>query len=114
MVKITGKEKNIFILKEIGTRIKDTRISIFMTQKELAMKSGVSEKTIERIENGDNIKIENLLNVLRVLDCLQNIELLIPAQEFLTKEEAMRKRKRASKKSVRADITVWKWGEEES
>lgn len=111
-MKITGTENNIFILQELGKRIKDTRIAISLTQKELAAKAGISEKTMERMEQGENVKIENLLNVFRVLGILQNLEILIPEQEFLTIKEADNKRKRASKKGVKKESSAWKWGDE--
>ena len=71
-MKIYGTESNDYILKEFGKRIQDTRISVTMTQRELAERAGVSLSTMERIENGDNVKIENILNVMRALstdDC---------------------------------------------
>ncbi|MBQ8879143.1 MAG: helix-turn-helix transcriptional regulator [Lachnospiraceae bacterium] len=112
-MKIYGTENNYYILKEIGKRIKDTRIVLSMTQKDMALKAGVAPKTIERIENGENVKIENLLNVLRVLNLLQNFEILVPEQEFLTQEEHSKKRQRASKKRVEdKEASGWKWGDE--
>ena len=112
-MKITGVESNIFILEELGRRIKDARIAISMTQKEMALKAGISEKTVERIEKGENVKIENLLNIFRVLNFLQNFEILIPEQEVLI-EEMMdkKKRKRASRKKEAMNNSDWKWGEE--
>jgi len=84
-----------------------------MTQKEMALKAGISEKTVERIEKGENVKIENLLNIFRVLNFLQNFEILIPEQEVLI-EEMMdkKKRKRASRKKEAMNNSDWKWGEE--
>lgn len=112
-MKITGSENNIFILQELGRRIKDARIAISMTQKEMAQKAGVSEKTVERIEKGENVKIENLLNIFRVLNFLQNIEILIPEQEVLIEETMDKKRrKRASRKKEINDNSDWKWGED--
>jgi len=113
LMKIYGTENNNYILKEIGKRIKDTRIVLSLTQKDMALKEGVAPKTIERIENGENVKIENLLNVLRVLNLLQNFEILVPEQEFLTQEEHSKKRQRASKKRVEdKEASGWKWGDE--
>ena len=113
-MKITGNENNTYILTEIGKRIKDIRVIHSMTQKELAEKAGVSAKTVERIENGENVKIENLLNVLRILNFLQNLNLLIPEQEYLSVEEREKKRQRASKKAlIVKEDNSWKWGDEE-
>ena len=49
-MKLTGVETNKIILKELGQRIKDIRISMSLTQEELALKSGVSIRTIVRLE----------------------------------------------------------------
>ena len=112
-MKINGSENNTFILAEIGKRIKEIRVTHSMTQKEMAEKAGVSTKTVERIESGENVKIENLLNVLRILNFLQNINLLVPEQEFLSVEEKEKKRQRVSKKKiVDNDVNEWKWGAE--
>lgn len=114
-MRIYGTENNISIMKEIGLRVKDTRIASELTQKELAEKAGIAQRTVERIENGENIKIENILNVLRALQLIQNIENLIPEQRLRPTElyDKGKKRLRATSKK-HADITIeWKWGDEE-
>ena len=115
-VRIFGTENNEGIMKEIGVRIKDTRIAISLTQKELAERAGVSGRTVERIENGENVKVENIINVMRAMQLLQNIELLIPEQEIRPTElhDKGKKRMRAtSKKSAANSTGEWKWGDEE-
>lgn len=111
-MKIYGTENNIFIMSELGNRIKDLRISLDMTQKELAQKAGISPKTMERIENGENVKIENLLNVFRVMNILQNLDILIPEQQVLLLEKELPKRKRVSRKRTVDVDYIWKWGDE--
>lgn len=113
-MKIYGLENNEIIMKEIGIRVKHTRIAINLTQKELAERAGIAQRTVERIENGENIKIENILNVLRAMQLLQNIENLIPEQRLRPTElhDNGKKRARATSKK-RTDITIeWKWGDE--
>ena len=63
-MKIYGTESNDYILKELGKRIQDIRISVTITQRELAERAGVSPSTMERIENGENVKIENIMSVI--------------------------------------------------
>ena len=114
-MKIYGTENNSFILKELGKRIQDIRISISLTQKELAERAGLSPSTMERIENGENVKIENVLNVLRALSLLANINMLVPEQEILPtimiERRVKRKRVRKSHNSNETKIE-WKWGDE--
>lgn len=45
--------------------------------------SVVSASTMERIEKGENVKIENILNVLRALSLLANFDVLVPEQEIV-------------------------------
>lgn len=115
-MKICGTESNLFILKEFGKRIQDVRISASITQKELAERSGVSASTMERIEKGENVKIENILNVLRALSLLENFDVLVPEQEIVPTIviERRMKRKRVRNKKQCGDKTEieWKWGDE--
>lgn len=113
-MKIYGDENNEFILKELGRRIKDMRLRRSMTQKELADNASVAHSTIVRIENGEGVNIDNLLKVMRILNLLQNIDILIPEQE-LTPEEIYNhvpKRKRASKLKQTIKNSNWTWGDE--
>lgn len=114
-MKLYGTENNEIIMKEMGIRVKDTRIAIDLTQKELAERAGISQRTIERIENGENIKVENIINVLRAMQLLQNLDNLIPEQKIRPTElhDRNKKRVRATSKK-RVDVTIeWKWGDEE-
>lgn len=113
-MRILGTENNKTILKELGQRVKDIRIRKSLTQGALALKAGVSPKTIERLENGENINIEGFLNVLRVLNSIQNIELLM-TEQVLSPEmifNNQKKRQRASSKQKRENKSSWKWGDE--
>jgi len=114
-MKITGFETNEIILKELGQRIKDIRISMSLKQKDLAVKAGVSIRTIVRVETGDNIKIESFINILRVLGCIQNIELLITEQKLSPEMifNKKNKRQRASSKQKKENKSSWKWGDEQ-
>lgn len=112
-MKIYGDENNTFILEELGKRIKDTRLNRSMSQKDLAYYSGVAQSTLIRIENGEGGNLENLMKIMRVLDLLQNFDLLIPEQE-LTPEEIfanISKRKRAPRIKKKEE-RQWAWGDE--
>jgi len=110
-MKLTGYEANAVVLKEIGTRIKNTRIDSNITQARMADITGLSVKTISNIENGHDTNLSAFISCLRVLGLLGNIELLLP--EYVPNAEDLlndRKRKRASTKKMKND---WKWGDEE-
>ena len=114
-MKIIGLENNKTILRELGQRVKDIRINKSLTQGELALKAGVSPRTVERLENGENINMDGFLNILRVLNSIQNIDVLI-AEQVLSPEmifNKKNKRQRASVKQKRENKNSWKWGDEQ-
>jgi transcriptional regulator with XRE-family HTH domain len=115
-MKIHGTENNLYILKEFGKRIQDVRISMRITQKELAERSGVSASTMERIEKGENVKIENILNVLRALSLLANFDVLVPEQEIVPTiviERRVKRQRVRHKKANEDKIEIeWKRGDE--
>ena len=80
----------------------------------MASKSGVSLRTIGGFENGENISLNNLISILRVLRILQELNLFIP--DVKTNPEDVlnlgHSRKRVS--SVKTNRkSPWKWGDEE-
>ena len=99
-MKILGEENNEWILIELGKRIKDIRISQSITQEELAHSAGLSFSTVVRVEKGEGSNIENLMKILRVLNLVQNFDLLVPEQQPSPEElfKNKPKRQRASKK----------------
>lgn len=115
-MKIFGTENNESIMKELGQRLKDTRIAVSLTQKELAERAGVSSKTVERIENGENVRIAHVISILRAMNLTENLELLIPEQPLSPTQlhDYGKKRKRAvSMKKTVKDRNDWKWGDEQ-
>ncbi|MEG0016174.1 MAG: helix-turn-helix domain-containing protein [Gordonibacter sp.] len=113
-MKITGYESNAAVLGELAQRLRDQRLALGLTQAELAKKSGVSARTVARLESGESIALEGFLGVLRALGALRNIDLLVPEYRMLPTEvlDGKRKRKRApSPKSAQAN-EMWAWGDE--
>jgi transcriptional regulator with XRE-family HTH domain len=107
---IQGFETNDVIIKEIGKRLKARRIALDITQKELATESGVSQRTISGLENGENISLDNLLSILRVLRLLQDINLLFPeikVNPFDVLHLGHSKKRASSKHATRG--SSWEW-----
>ncbi len=113
-MKLYGTENNETIMQELGKRIQDIRISMNMTQAEMAERSGVALRTIARIEKGESVKVENVLNVLRVLQALPNLELLLKEQVLAPTDmvDHRKKRKRAASGKKSREDEVWVWGDE--
>lgn len=89
---------------EIGQRIKRTRIKRNITQLELANKTGLSRVAISKIERGYGANLSSLIEILRMLDILHNLEYLFPKDELSPLELIKiqgKKRKRASSKKIK-------------
>lgn len=112
-MKITGNESNTYILKELGNRLKEIRVNAGITQEEMSERSGLSLSSVRRIENGDNVKIENILNIMRALSLIGNLEVVIPEQIMSPSMnlDVGKKRQRAVSKKKNTN-SEWKWGED--
>ncbi len=100
-------------IKELGQKIKLYRIMKEMSQQDLEDKTGVSKRSISRLEQGESVQLENLFKILLALDLGENIDLLVPDQTkrpifYLEKSES--KNKRVRKKTEKNDF---KWGDEQ-
>ena len=112
-MKIAGNENEQAILKELGTRIKQYRISLNVTQSNLADKCGISASTVVRIENGVDSKFSNYIKILNGLRLIQNIDMLIPEIQpdfkALFEQKVPRQRARSSDTDLKSS---WVWGED--
>lgn len=100
-------------IKELGQKIKSYRILNDMSQQDLEDKSGVSKRSISRLEQGESVQVDNLFKIIMALGLGDNIDLLVPEQTkrpsyYLEKSEDRPKRVR--KKTVKKEF---KWGDEE-
>ncbi|MGB1315126.1 MAG: helix-turn-helix domain-containing protein [Chitinophagales bacterium] len=69
------------ILQEIGERIKETRVSKKLSQKELADAAGVQRVLVSRIENGSNFNLATLIKLLRALSKLEDLDKLLDIEK---------------------------------
>lgn len=101
-------------IKELGQKIKAYRVLNQMSQQDLEDKTGVSKRSISRLEQGESVQVDNLFKILLALGLGENIDLLVPDQTkrpsyYLDKQE--NKQKRVRKKT---ETKKFKWGDEES
>lgn len=77
---ITRSMANPEIIMELGRRFKEYRLASRLTQKEAAERAGISLITLRQFENGKafNINMGNFLALLRVVDCLEQINEILP------------------------------------
>ena len=97
---------------ELGKKIKTYRIMKELSQEDLSDKTGISKKSISRLEHGESIQMDNLFKILIALDIGDNIDLLVPDQTrrpsyYLENPDSGPQRVR--KKRVK---TTFKWGDE--
>ena len=67
-------------IRELGQKIKTYRIMKELSQQDLEDKTGVSKRSISRLEQGESVQVDNLFKILLALDLGDNIELLVPDQ----------------------------------
>lgn len=110
-MKVNGMQSNEVLLKELGSRLKSKRISMSITQTDLAKESGVSLRTIINMENGENTSLNNFISVIRVLRMIENLELFIPEQKNNPEDvyNLGHKRQRVSKPKTVKEAS-WVWG----
>ena len=99
-------------IKDLGEKIKIYRIMKEMSQQDLEDQTGVSKRSISRLEQGKSVQLDNLLKILLALELGDNIELLVPDQTkrpsyYLDKTDSRPKRVR--KRTEKSDF---KWGDE--
>jgi len=90
------------IAKNIAIRLKQRRIELNLTQKEIASKSGVSYGSVKRFENKHEISLKNLLMIAVVLNATEEFNTLFSKEQYNSIDEIIKfsekkKRKRARK-----------------
>ena len=87
----TYEYSNGELAAQLGARFRDYRNALGLSQKELASQSGVSIMTIVRFERGqgNSIRLDNLIALLRAVQRLDDITGLIPEmpQSLYTKKK---------------------------
>ena len=89
-------KSNNEIISELGGRFKEYRLFSNLTQKEVAVKSGVSIFTISQFEKGEvgNIGFGTILSLLRSIGFIAEAEKLLPPLPVLPTQIAKEKNKK--------------------
>lgn len=53
----------------ISLRLKERRLELGFTQQQLAVRSGVKQQTIQRIESGSSKRPRHIIEISEALDC---------------------------------------------
>lgn len=92
-------------IAELGRRIKEYRIMMGITQQDIEEKSGVSKRSVSRLEQGESVQLETLIKIMIALNIGDNIEILVPDQtrrpsHYLEHTETRPQRVRKKSKSA--------------
>ena len=104
MATILATSRTPDVLREVGARLKTLRLQQNLRVQDLAADSGVSPRTIDRLEAGHSIGTEKLVRVMRGLGRLQAFEAFVPMPDVSPYEIARlrgRVRQRASRRTAR-------------
>ncbi len=73
---------NTEIISMMGQRLKQYRLNLSITQREMALNTGVSLPTIQKLEAGSatNVTLSTVLTLMRYLGIIENADQLIPLQ----------------------------------
>ena len=69
---------NKAIVQEIGRRVKRKRLERNLTQQEIADLTGMSRSTVSDLERGNPFEILTLIQILRALNVLDEIDSFLP------------------------------------
>ena len=102
-------------LKDISDKLKLYRVAMNLTQQDLADKSGVSLRSISRLEQGSSVQLDNFIKIMAALDLDKNLDMLIPDQRkrpsyYLEENKKVRQRVR---RSLKTPERTFKWGDEQ-
>lgn len=105
------------VLNEMGSRLKKYRIDSSLTQEELAMKAGVSRRSIQYMEKGEDVKFGTIIKVLIALQLDANIDMLVPdptkrPSYYMNMKSDTHHPSRVRKNKVDEEKNNFKWGDE--
>jgi len=104
------------VLKEMGHRITQYRLNLNKSQAVLAHESGISPRTLIRVEQGQSVQASSLIRILRALQLVENLNTLIP-EPVVSPVQQMKmqgkQRQRASSTSIKPKKEgIWSWEDE--
>ena len=100
-------------IEELGQKIKTYRIMSGMSQQDLEVKSGVSKRSISRLEQGESVQMDNLFKIIIALGLGENIEILVPDQTKRPSYYLKQAPNRPQRVRKKPEKSTFKWGDEE-
>lgn len=106
------------LVSEVGRRLREIRISMRLTQAQVADRAGMARATLIRLEQGQGGELRGFLAVLKALDRTEALEVMLPEVlpspiEMLKRAGKQPQRVRAPRKAKKsAPRQPFKWGDE--
>lgn len=109
---------------ELGARFERLRLNLNLTQDQLALRAGVSKRTIERFESGTSApNFNGVIRLCRALGLMERLDYLVPEPTPSPMQQVAmmgKLRRRARQKRVDPEESArvmegpsqWKWGDE--
>ena len=100
------------IAEEVGRRLGQLRLSRNIKQSELARDSGVSERTLRRLESGKGATLDSFIRILIALKLQRNMSLLVPDPRIRPFERVRtggNERQRARPAKTPKPGKEWRW-----
>ncbi len=88
------------IIRDIGHRLSGYRLQKNLTQEELAVTTGLNQKTISNAETGKDPRLSTLIKILRALGRIEALDAFLPKpgiSPLMLAKMAGRERRRARK-----------------
>ena len=117
IMKISIHNTDDAILGEIGARLARLRLDQDLSQADLALRAGVSKRTVERLESGAvSTNFSSIIRICRALDLIEQLDALfpelLPSPMALLKHRGKQRRRVSSKKRMTPPVKGWTWGDE--
>jgi len=97
-----------FLIETIGKFIKSHRLNQNKSQSQIAFDSGISRSTLSLLERGEKVRIDSLIQVLRVLDLLYIMNIFKIDEQISPIEYARLKKKQRKKASPKKNTSTKK------
>jgi transcriptional regulator with XRE-family HTH domain len=92
------------IMEDLGHRLRSYRLQQNVSQRALALRAGVSLRTLHNVEAGEDLQLSTLLRLLRALGRADAIDALLPVPQISPMDllkTGKRRRQRARARKVR-------------
>ncbi len=100
-----ANQSDSFLMKTIGGFIQTHRLNQNKSQSLVAKSAGISRSTLSLLERGEKVRIDSLLQVLRVLDLLYVMNIFKIEDQISPLEYAKLKKKKRKKASPGKNVS---------